>query len=958
MEYKLEDLIDIPLLQSLQDKLNVIYSFPSAIIDNDGKILTAVAWQDICTQFHRKHPECEKECIKSDRYIIEHLKDACPAVSYQCPHGLIDNAAPIIIDGTHLGNFFTGQFFLEKPDQEFFRKQAHHYGFDEQAYMEAVNAVPIWTKEKLDHYIDFITGFIEIIAGIGLNHLREIESHRAIIESEERNRAIVQSTSDWIWETDARGRYSFCSARVEKILGYTSEEIIGRFPFDLMPAAEKERVGAVFQEIIKRKGPIIDLENWNLHKDGHLVCLLTNGVPVLDENGNLTGYRGADKDITERITAEKIIQKTQLFLDNVIEQSPHSMWISDEHGTLIRMNQACRDQFVLTDDEVVGKYNIFYDNVIEEQGFMPKIKDVFENGIKTRFTTSYDTGLIKGLELRHTSKLILDVYISPILDLNGKVSNVIVQHVDNTERVMAEAKIREKDIEFRKLSANVPDLIFQFTRRPDGSYCVPIASEGIINIFGCTPEEVIDNFEPIGRVIHPEDAERVIRDIEYSAEHLTYFTCEFRVQIPGREIQWIYSRSTPEKLADGSVTWYGFNVNITEHKKTEMELIEAKEKAEESDRLKSAFLANMSHEIRTPMNGILGFAELLKEPNLTGEEQQSYIEIIEKSGKRMLNIIHDIVDISKIESGQMEVTIEETDLNNQLGFIYDFFKPEADLKGIQLIVKNTLSIKDAMVFTDREKIYAILTNLVKNAIKYTHKGSIEFGCNKTTNGIRFFVKDTGAGIPEERLKAVFERFIQADISNRNARDGAGLGLSIARAYVEMLGGKIWVESKYGEGSTFYFTIPGETSLKRETLVDPVHLDDQLENKINNMKILIAEDDEASEFLFTAMFKKFQADVLYAKTGVEAVQICRDNPDLDLVLMDIRMPAMNGYEATRLIRQFNKEIFIVAQTAFGMTNDRAKAIDAGCNDYISKPIRMDKLLMIIRLLKLTRTNKGD
>lgn len=185
MDYKLQDLIDIPLLQSLQDKLNSIYSFPSAIIDREGKILTAVAWQDICTRFHRVHPECEKECIKSDQYINEHLHEASPAVSYQCPHGLIDNAAPIIIEGQHLGNFFTGQFFLEEPDLEFFRQQAKKYGFDETAYLEAVRKVPVWSKERLDQYLDFIKGFIEVIAGIGLNHLKEIEAFQTIQETRE-----------------------------------------------------------------------------------------------------------------------------------------------------------------------------------------------------------------------------------------------------------------------------------------------------------------------------------------------------------------------------------------------------------------------------------------------------------------------------------------------------------------------------------------------------------------------------------------------------------------------------------------------------------------------------------------------------------------------------------------------------------------------------------------------------
>lgn len=253
--------------------------------------------------------------------------------------------------------------------------------------------------------------------------------------------------------------------------------------------------------------------------------------------------------------------------------------------------------------------------------------------------------------------------------------------------------------------------------------------------------------------------------------------------------------------------------DITDKKKNELILIEAKEKAEESDRLKSAFLANMSHEIRTPMNGILGFSELLKEPNLSGEEQQKYISIIEKSGERMLNIINDIISISKIEAKLMEVNWQKSNINEQIDYIYTFFKPEVEGKGMQFAFKKGLSLEEATLKTDREKIYAILTNLVKNAIKYSEKGSIEFGYTKTDKNLEFYVKDTGIGIEKIRQEAIFERFIQADIADKMALQGAGLGLSISRAYVEMLGGKIWLESEFGKGSTFYFTLPYENEIE-------------------------------------------------------------------------------------------------------------------------------------------------
>ena len=253
------------------------------------------------------------------------------------------------------------------------------------------------------------------------------------------------------------------------------------------------------------------------------------------------------------------------------------------------------------------------------------------------------------------------------------------------------------------------------------------------------------------------------------------------------------------------------NDDMTERKKLFEELVVAKEKAEESDRLKSAFLANMSHEIRTPMNGILGFTELLKEPELSGEQQNKYIQIIQASGARMLNIINDIVSISKIESGVIDIRLIETNINSQVQFVYDILKLDADSKNLTLSFSCGLPEKEAVIYTDSEKFYGILSNLVKNAIKYTDSGTIEFGYTIKGNEFEFFVKDTGVGIPKEKQEAIFERFIQADIADKMARQGAGLGLAISRAYVGMLGGKIWVESEERKGSTFYFTLPRNTA---------------------------------------------------------------------------------------------------------------------------------------------------
>jgi signal transduction histidine kinase/CheY-like chemotaxis protein len=391
-------------------------------------------------------------------------------------------------------------------------------------------------------------------------------------------------------------------------------------------------------------------------------------------------------------------------------------------------------------------------------------------------------------------------------------------------------------------------------------------------------------------------------------------------------------------------------LQIVENEKLTAELIKAKDKAEESDRLKSAFLANMSHEIRTPLNGILGFSQLLKDYKHIDERQQKYIIMIEKGGVRLLNIINNLIEISKIESGLSKVFVSSCNVNEQIEYIYTFFKPEVESKGMQISFQNSLPGKEAFINTDREKIYAILTNLVKNAIKYSDKGTIEFGyifntVNKPPE-LLFYVKDTGIGISPENLETIFNRFDQVDKVRKREAQGAGLGLSIAKAYVEMLGGKLRVESEIGKGSTFYFTIP-YNYVPKELIADKNDVStESIVNKIKKIKVLIAEDDPSSLFLLKEIFEKYSKVVLYAITGVETVEVFHNNPDIDLVLMDINMPNMNGYDATRAIRQYNKEVVIIAQSAHVFDSDREMAIEAGCNAFVSKPLNSALLLKLL------------
>ncbi len=425
-------------------------------------------------------------------------------------------------------------------------------------------------------------------------------------------------------------------------------------------------------------------------------------------------------------------------------------------------------------------------------------------------------------------------------------------------------------------------------------------------------------------------------------------TCELKLESEEHSLKYILVNGIISNIDEKCLVTL---VDITKRKHTENELIRAKEKAEEGDRLKSTFLANMSHEIRTPMNGILGFTRLLKTLKLKGEQQQDYIDIIEKSGTRMLNILNDIISISKIESQQIEVSVSETNVNKQLEYIYHFFRLEADQKKLQISFKNSLPADEAFIMTDREKLYAVLTNLVKNALKFTQTGSIELGYLKKDGFFEFYVKDSGSGIREGQNKIIFERFRQGSESSELGLEGAGLGLSISKAYVEMLGGEIWAENNAGKdgnpsGATFFFTLPAQPLKKKNPDIPNAKSETATLNETGKHNILIVENDKISKTLIDKMIEGLGRKILTASTGVEAIEACRKNPDIDLVLMDINMPEMDGYEATRKIREFNKEVIIIAQTAYALEGDREKSIAAGCNDYISKPIdRIDLRAMV-------------
>ncbi len=383
--------------------------------------------------------------------------------------------------------------------------------------------------------------------------------------------------------------------------------------------------------------------------------------------------------------------------------------------------------------------------------------------------------------------------------------------------------------------------------------------------------------------------------------------------------------------------------DITDQTQTLEQLRKAKEKAEKADNQKSVFLANMSHDLRTPVNGIIGFIELLSDPELPADQRDEFLRIIKQSSSQLLNLIEDIIDISKIEANELKIKNEAFNLNHVLEELHVVFDHQVDLSGkyIALKVHKKLPNNQAEILGDVYRLKQIFVNLLSNALKFTEKGEINFGYEIENKNIRYYVSDTGRGIPSDKIPTLFKRFSQIDPVDERGHNGSGLGLAICHGLVSLQGGKIWVESKPANGTTFFFSLP----LKRTYAQNSNNGKNEKAMKVDwkNKKILIVEDDNINYKFLEILLRRTGAHIIRATNGKAAVEICEEQDDINVVLMDIQLPVMDGYEASREIKALRNELYIIAQTANAMADDQEKCFKAGCDDYIAKPISPNELL---------------
>jgi len=606
---------------------------------------------------------------------------------------------------------------------------------------------------------------------------------------------------------------------------------------------------------------------------------------------------------------------------------------------------------------------LFIDLNLNIRKFSPSITKIFnlkETDIGrniSNFSSSFDektsNSIINDVKnsienLRFFEREILDkdgkcylVRINPFITLDKKIEGSVITFVDISNLKKAQSELSELG-EKLSIALNAGNMAWWEMYLPSGEVKF---SDKKVQMLGYSPKD-FKTYDDFTRLLHPDDYDATMHKMMDHIEGKNdYYSIEYRIRHSNGEYLWFKDMGKIVFRDNDKIIVSGVVIDITEIKKTHEALIEAKQKAELANVYKSQFLANMSHEIRTPLHGIIGFASLLRDEIIKDQESKKYIDIIENSANQLLNLINDIIDIAKIEAGEFKVINESFDLNKLMKELLTYFnqlklkKGKDNIEILWLIGDNYDEFK---IVSDPFRLRQVLSNLLINALKFTEKGMIEFGYSVSEDKLNFFVKDTGIGIPENKTEIIFHRFQQLDLPKNIINDGTGLGLAISKGIVEKLGGKIWVESEEGKGSEFKFYIP----LVKVENNENRRIVNENKRKFEGQKILIVEDNEINNEYYREALKDLNLNIYWAKNGKEAIDIFEKESDIKLILMDLRMPGMNGFEAAKAILNKKPEMYIVAQTAYAMSGDREKCLERGFVDYIAKPISKDTLINTI------------
>lgn len=748
-------------------------------------------------------------------------------------------------------------------------------------------------------------------------------------ESEEKYKILIEQAVDGIFLFEPNGNFIDANSKGCEMTGYSKDELLNLNIEIFFTKEEKEKIPLRYDLLIK--GQTVISERELVRKDGSKLMVEMYTKMMSDHT-----FQTIFRDITQRKKAEDEVHASEVLYRTIFETTGNATVIVDENTIIILANSETEKLTGYSKNELEGKKS-WKDFISKED-----LERMVEMNAKRR---EGDPGVLKSYDFK-------------LKDINGKIKNIhltidlipgtkksVASLLDITDWTKRELELRDSESRYRSLVESFHDMVFI----TDHCHRMVYANPSLERQTGYVIQDFINDTENI-RFVHPDDQDMVMKHIREFIGNNELFSkaIESRFIDKWKRIRW-HSTVISKVVFKGNPALQFICHDITNRKEYEDQLKQAKYKAEESDRLKSAFLANMSHEIRTPMNAILGFAGLLDDDSLSGEQKLEFVRIIQNSGQQLLALINDIIDISKIEAGQMHISKTLCRLNQIIDDLYVSFNSDSNLKNkpnVELIVTIDKYCDGLNFITDEVRLKQVLANLLSNAVKFTHSGKIEMGCSQENgNFLLFYVADTGIGVPEDMHKIIFEPFRQAENSQANLYGGTGLGLSISKNLVELMGGKMWIESGEKNGSTFYFTIPLIRDAEKSS-TDHVSSANQNNYNWRNKTILITEDEISNFKYLQEVLRKTGVEIIWAESGEQAIEICKKNPSINLVLIDIRMPGMSGIDATRIIRKIRPDLPLVAQTAYAYTEDKEKCFNAGCVDYLTKPITSKKLFEVI------------
>jgi PAS domain S-box-containing protein len=768
----------------------------------------------------------------------------------------------------------------------------------------------------------------------------EMEERRIVSESLKQSealfRASFENTAAGVCLINTAGEFMKVNETFCNILGYSENELIGKNFNDITYPDDKIIGQSVVNDLIENKIDKVDFEKRYIHKNGKIILAFVSMAIVRNVLKEPKFFITYIQDITDQKRTQLLLlhseQKYRSLFENMSTGFAFHEIIYDENGGFkdyryLEVNPAYEKLTGLKSEDVVGK-------TVKE--VVPEIEqywiDTFGKVAKTGEPTAYANFV------RKFNKYYDTWIFCPEKDKFAVLfTDITERKLAEQELIIAKARAEESELTFRKLFEDSADAILLI----DSNGVFVECNHAALNLMQMSreqflflpPVKISPEYQPNGR----KSEEAAIEMIELAYEKgLNRFdwTC-----VNSKGDEFIVEVSLMPISIKGETMLHTTWRDITKRKQDEVELQNAKQKAEESDQLKTAFLQNMSHEIRTPLNAISGFVGMLNKPDLSDDKRKSFVSIIQNSSKQLVSIVTDILTISSLETRQEKLNIDKVCINNIIVDLLSIFKPQAQTQNISLYAKQQLSDKQSEIHTDKTKITQILSNLLSNALKFTHHGFVEFGYNLKENELEFYVKDSGIGIsPEFHLK-IFERFRQANQSINKLYGGTGLGLAISKAFAELLGGKIWVESELEKGSIFYFTVPYGPVDKGNTSIKVTKQND------NFKTVLVAEDDEYNFLFIEEMLIGMDLKLIHTKDGKETVEIFKANPNIDMILMDIKMPIMTGDQAAKIIKEISPDFPIIAQSAYGLEHEQAK-YSGIFDDYITKPISENDFKQII------------